>query len=88
MLRRQFFTRTIGALVGAVCAPLLGKAVATPLTDGVKVFPFPTTGIKRSGQSSDEIIACLDNHRRELFERAVDDFEAEWDRQLLYGDGR
>lgn len=26
MLRRQFFTRTIGALVGVVCAPLLGKA--------------------------------------------------------------
>jgi hypothetical protein len=39
MLRRQFFTRTIGALVGAVCAPFAGKA-AEPILIGSDVVPF------------------------------------------------
>jgi hypothetical protein len=28
MIRRSFFRRTLGAIAGAVCAPLLGKSVA------------------------------------------------------------
>ncbi len=28
MLRRAFFTRTLGAIAGAVCAPFVGKAKA------------------------------------------------------------
>jgi hypothetical protein len=42
MLRRQFFTRTIGALVGAVCAPFVGKAGGEKYgAPGIQVVDIP-----------------------------------------------
>jgi hypothetical protein len=58
MLRRQFFRSTIGALVGAVCAPFVGKAAE------------PLAGPQFQFGSADELITYLEAHKRRMFEEA------------------
>jgi hypothetical protein len=94
MLRRQFFRSTIGAVVGAVCAPFVGKAGGEKYgTPGIQVVDIPDFQPSDFGEPElcdhqKEIIAYLQDHHNRMIQKHVEWVEAEYDRLFFYGDGR